>query len=86
MHTGKPLPPSLLVENGTVKREFRRGEVVHERRRISADAALRLARYFNTNPEFWLILQNFYDLEVSRHSGAASAIEREMRPAGVLVS
>ena len=62
------------------------GEIVHERRRISADTALRLARYFNTNPEFWLNLQNFYDLEVSRRSGAASAIEREVHPASALVS
>ena len=62
------------------------GEIVHERRRISADTALRLARYFNTNPEFWLNLQNFYDLEVSRRSGVVSAIEREVRPASALVS
>ena len=50
------------------------GEIVHERRRITADTALRLARYFNTNPEFWLNLQTFYDLEVSKRSGAVSAI------------
>ena len=62
------------------------GEIVHERRRISADTALRLARYFNTNAEFWLNLQNFYDLEVSRRSGAGSAIEREVRRAAALVS
>ena len=62
------------------------GEIVHERRRISADTALRLARYFNTNPEFWLNLQNFYDLEVSRRSGAVSAIEREVRPASAMAS
>ena len=62
------------------------GEIVHERRRISADTALLLARYFNTNPEFWLNLQNFYDLEVSRRSGAGSAIEREVHRAAALVS
>jgi antitoxin HigA-1 len=62
------------------------GEIVHERRRITADTALRLARYFNTNPEFWLNLQNFYDLEVSRRSGTASAIEREVHPTNVLAS
>jgi len=56
------------------------GEIVHERRRITADTALRLARYFNTNAEFWLNLQNFYDLEVERRSGTASAIERDVRP------
>ena len=56
------------------------GEIVHERRRISADTALRLARYFNTNAQFWLNLQNFYDLEVSRRSGNVSEIERQVRP------
>ena len=62
------------------------GEIVHERRRITADTTLRLARYFKTNPEFWLNLQNFYDLEVSRRSGAVSAIEREVHPADALAS
>jgi addiction module HigA family antidote len=57
------------------------GEIVHERRRITAETALRLARYFNTNAEFWLNLQNFYDLEVSRRSGKASEIERQVHPA-----
>jgi addiction module HigA family antidote len=40
-------------------------EIAHGRRRITADTALRLARYFKSNPEFWLNLQNFYDLELS---------------------
>jgi antitoxin HigA-1 len=62
------------------------GEIVHERRRITADTALRLARYFKTNPEFWLNLQNFYDLEVSRRSGAASDIERDVRPAAAMAT
>lgn len=62
------------------------GEIVHERRRISPDTALRLARYFHTNPEFWLNLQNFYDLEVSRRSGAVSAIEREVQPSSAPVA
>ena len=62
------------------------GEIVHERRRITADTALRLARYFNTNPEFWLNLQNFYDLEVSRRSGTASEIERQVHPAALPAS
>ncbi len=52
------------------------GEIVHERRRITADTAIRLARYFNTNPEFWLNLQNSYELEVSRRSAKTSEINR----------
>ena len=57
------------------------GEIVHERRRITADTALRLGRYFNTNPEFWLNLQNCFDLEVERRSGTTLEIDREVHPA-----
>jgi antitoxin HigA-1 len=62
------------------------GEIVHERRRITAETALPLARYFQTNAEFWLNLQNFYDLEVSRRSGKASEIEHQVHPAPSLVA
>jgi antitoxin HigA-1 len=62
------------------------GEIVHERRRVTADTALRLARYFHTNAEFWLNLQNFHDLEVSRRSGAVSEIERQVQPATASLS
>ena len=62
------------------------GEIVHERRRITGDTALRLARYFNSNPEFWLNLQNFYELEMSRRSGAVLAIERDVHPAAAVAS
>lgn len=60
-------------------------EIVHGERAISADTALRLARYFGTSEAFWMNLQVRYDLEVERerlkgrlakevtvrHSGAA---------------
>ena len=58
------------------------GEIVNERRRITAETALRLARYFETNAEFWLNLQNFYDLECERRAGKASEIDRQVQPAG----
>jgi addiction module HigA family antidote len=41
-------------------------EIVHGTRGISADTALRLARYLGTSGEFWLNLQMHYDLEVER--------------------
>ena len=41
-------------------------EIVHGKRRISADTALRLARYFGTTERFWLNLQGRYDLEAER--------------------
>jgi len=62
------------------------GEIVHQRRRITADTALRLGRYFKTNAEFWLNLQNFYDLEVAKRSGTASEIERRVQPVAELAS
>ncbi|HLZ92065.1 MAG TPA: HigA family addiction module antitoxin [Candidatus Acidoferrum sp.] len=62
------------------------GEIVNERRRITVETALRLARYFKTNAEFWLNLQNFYDLEITRRSGAQSEIERQVQPLEVLIS
>ncbi len=40
-------------------------EIVNGRRRVSADTALRLARYFGNTAEFWLNLQSAYDLEVA---------------------
>jgi addiction module HigA family antidote len=41
-------------------------EIVHGKRAISADTALRLARYFGTTERFWLNLQARFDLEVQR--------------------
>jgi antitoxin HigA-1 len=43
-------------------------EIVHGKRRITADTALRLARYFGTSDLFWVNLQNRYDLEIERDS------------------
>ena len=40
-------------------------EIVHGKRRITADTALRLARYFGMSPRFWLGLQMDYDLDVA---------------------
>jgi addiction module HigA family antidote len=55
-------------------------EIVHERRGITPDTALRLARYFNTSAVFWLTLQSAYDLEVAQDK-LSRVIEREVRPA-----
>src|SRR5271166_3765896 len=62
------------------------GEIVHERRRITAETALRLARYFKTNAEFWLNLQNFCDLKVTKRLGKVSEIERQVQPVGTVES
>jgi addiction module HigA family antidote len=54
-------------------------EIVRERRGITADTALRLARYFNMSPEFWMRLQMDYDLE-SAADAEESAIHEGIRP------
>ena len=59
---------------------IRIAEIVHERRGITPDTALCLARYFNTSPGFWLNLQSAYDLEVAQDK-LSRVIEREVRPA-----
>jgi antitoxin HigA-1 len=54
-------------------------EIVHGRRGVTADTALRLARYFNTTPKFWLNLQASYDLALTAAAKAAE-IERTVHP------
>jgi antitoxin HigA-1 len=48
-------------------------------RSITADTALRLARYFNTTPQSWLNLQKNYDLEVAKRT-VGRAVEAEVSP------
>jgi addiction module HigA family antidote len=55
------------------------GEIVHGRRGISPDTAMRLGRYFNTSARFWLNAQSSYDLEMAEDAILA-VIEREVRP------
>ena len=54
-------------------------EIVRERRGITADTALRLARYFNMSPEFWMRLQMDFDLE-SASDAEETAIHETIRP------
>src|ERR1700726_1464050 len=43
-------------------------EIVNNRRRITADTALRLGLYFGNSPEFWMNLQSHYDLKMARRN------------------
>ena len=54
-------------------------EIVLGKRGITADTALRLARYFGTSPQFWLGLQAQYDLDVAEDK-LGERLEREVRP------
>lgn len=48
--------------------QTRISEIIKGNRRITADTALRLSKYFGTTPNFWLGLQNDYDLEEERNA------------------
>lgn len=52
-------------------------EIANERRGITADTALRLARCFSTTPEFWMNLQQRYELEAARRT-IGTGVEREV--------
>ncbi len=59
--------------------QTRIAEIVHERRSISADTAVRLGRFFRTSPEFWMNLQARYDLETVLDAHGAE-IEAKIQP------
>ena len=72
IHPGEVLLEEFLVELGISQNRLGReigmspravNEIVHGKRSITANSALRLARFFGTSPEFWLNLQTRYDLE-----------------------
>ena len=54
---------------------IRINQIVHSKRAITADTALRIGRALGTTPDFWLNLQRMYDLDVARASTDVSAIE-----------
>ncbi|WP_432736458.1 HigA family addiction module antitoxin [Maridesulfovibrio sp. FT414] len=55
------------------------GQIVKGQRAITVDTALRLAKFFETTPQFWLNLQLRYDLEVAKDEKLELRIEREVR-------
>lgn len=72
VHPGEVLLEEFLVPVGLSQYRLakdisvpprRINEIVHGKRAVTADTALRLARYFGTTPRFWLNLQGQYDLD-----------------------
>src|SRR5579871_2667202 len=89
IHPGEILREDFMVPLGISMNKLaldlrvpvtRIAEIVHERRGITPDTALRLGRYLNTSARFWMNLQTAYDLEVATDK-FSRAIEREVRPA-----
>ncbi len=70
----------LATEIGAPPRRI--NEIVLGKRGITADTALRLARYFRTSLQFWLGLQSDYDLDVASDV-PANRLEREVKTYGV---
>ena len=60
-------------------------DIAGERRGITADTALRLARYFNNSPAFWLNLQLRYDLEVAEDE-ISDKVRKDVRPLNLEVA
>jgi addiction module HigA family antidote len=59
--------------------------ILSEQRGISADTALRLARFFGTSPDFWMSLQTSYDVKVAR-AAVGKEIEKNVKPRELLAA
>jgi addiction module HigA family antidote len=88
IHPGEILREDFMVPLGLSMNKLaldlhvpvtRIAEIVHERRAITPDTALRLARYFNTSARFWLNAQAAYELEVAEDE-LQRTIERDVHP------
>jgi addiction module HigA family antidote len=81
VHPGEVLMEEFITPLGITQHRLavaisvpprRINEIVHGQRRITADTALRLGRYFGTSTQFWINLQTRYDLEIEAASLGAT--------------
>ncbi len=86
IHPGEVLLEEFLVPMGISQNRIARNmgvpprrinEIVHGKRTVTADTALRLARYFGTSEEFWMGLQADFDLEEARNK-LGSRLQQEV--------
>ncbi|MBT1074955.1 HigA family addiction module antitoxin [Geobacter grbiciae] len=86
IHPGEVLREEFLIPLGMSAHALalelkvpapRINDIVRERRAVTPDTALRLARYFGTTPQFWLNLQTSYDLKIAERE-LGTKIEREV--------
>ncbi|MEW6594547.1 MAG: HigA family addiction module antitoxin [Thermodesulfobacteriota bacterium] len=87
IHPGEVLREEFLVSLGMGAHALalelkvpgpRINDIVRERRAVTPDTALRLARYFGTTPDFWLALQTTYELKVAER-GLGKRINQEVQ-------
>jgi addiction module HigA family antidote len=87
VHPGEVLLEEFLLPLGLTQYRLAKGlsvpprridEIVHGTRAVTADTALRLARFFGTSERFWLNLQTAYDLELERDR-LGGRLEREVQ-------
>jgi antitoxin HigA-1 len=92
IHPGEILREEFMLPRGLSQNALARAlnvpprrinEIVLEKRGITADTALRLARYFGTSAEMWTGLQADYDLRLARY-GKQKQIERDVAPLAAL--
>ncbi len=88
LHPGRTIKEAVLPSLETTVNKLaadlgihasRLNDIVLVRRGITADTALRLARYLGTSPEFWLNLQSLYDLRLAEYRNL-KAVEKQVRP------
>jgi antitoxin HigA-1 len=88
IHPGEILAEDILAGLGMNARQVAQAlgvqanriiEIVRGRRGVTADTALRLGRWLGNSPEFWLNLQQAYDLEVAKLAHGTE-IERTVKP------
>ncbi len=94
IHPGEILRKEFLVPLGLTAYalakaidvpQTRISEIVHERRSITADTAVRLGRFFRTSPELWMNLQARYDLETVLDAHGAE-IEAKVHPSDLIAA
>ena len=87
VHPGEVLSEEFLKPMGLSQNKLalsisvpprRINEIVLEKRGITADTALRLAKFFGTSPEFWIGLQSQYDLDIAADK-LGERLEKEVR-------
>jgi len=93
VHPGKILLQEFLQPMGISQNRLaavinvpprRINEIVHGKRRISADTALRLGLYFGTSPQFWLGLQTDYDVGIAANR-LGERLKRDIREYAVCI-